>query len=566
LRDGGYLLKDVLCEYFEEKNEAGEVIKRGWRPKVNPKARRFIHIDPAISGDAAGFVMGHVSRYEERKRIRVVQIIDVVTGEKKPIREPYSETLPVIWIDLILRIVPPPGGEIILNDVRQLVYDLRSLGFRIGLITKDTYQSKDMEQILIEKGYKVEDLSVDANIEPYNRLKMALYESRVIAYEHPTLTGELKGLEKNKKKGKVDHRPHGCFTGDTRIALLDGTLPTFEDLFRRFGEGQVFYVYTISDGSITVGEAHNPRITGTGVKVLEVTLDNFQVIKCTADHLFMLIDGSYVKAENLTIEMRLMPLYRTRTQKGGWLEYEKYFDPINRRGDLLTHHMVARWKFGEIPEGMIVHHCDGCRGNNDPSNLELENRVEHARKHTAKRHESDKDWVGALRKGHEAYRISGGNEKSRENIIKLFNEGKLKRGRQICCIEGCDNLVDAKGMCGKHYQFFKRERLRVQNHRGNHRVLSIEEGVYTDVWDITVEKTHNFALASGVFVHNSKDVADGLAGVIYNCETRIIAEPVAPSLGDVESPADDEAKRREAEFRWLLGQLPPKDGGDKKEE
>jgi hypothetical protein len=209
LRDGGYLLKDVLCEYFEEKNEAGEVIKRGWRPKVNPKARRFIHIDPAISGDAAGFVMGHVSHYEERKRIRVVQIIDVVTGEKKPIREPYSETLPVIWIDLILRIAPPPGGEIILNDVRQLVYDLRSLGFRIGLITKDTYQSKDMEQILIERGYRVEDLSVDGNIEPYNRLKMALYESRVIAYEHPTLTGELKGLEKNKKKGKVDHRPHG---------------------------------------------------------------------------------------------------------------------------------------------------------------------------------------------------------------------------------------------------------------------------------------------------------------------------------------------------------------------
>jgi hypothetical protein len=77
------------------------------------------------------------------------------------------------------------------------------------LITKDTYQSKDMEQILIEKGYKVEDLSVDTNIEPYNRTKMALYESRILGYEHPTLVIELKGLERNKKKGKVDHRPHG---------------------------------------------------------------------------------------------------------------------------------------------------------------------------------------------------------------------------------------------------------------------------------------------------------------------------------------------------------------------
>ncbi|MCJ7655506.1 MAG: hypothetical protein MUO97_09475, partial [Dehalococcoidia bacterium] len=180
-----------------------------WRPKVNPKAKRFIHIDPAISGDAAGFVMGHVSHYEERHRIRVVQIIDVVSGEKKPIREPYSETLPVIYIDLILRIIPPPGGEIILNDVRQLLYDLRNLGFRIGLITKDTYQSKDMEQILIERGFRVEDLSVDGSMEPYNRLKMALYESRIRGYTHDTLIRELKGLEKNKKKGKVDHRPRG---------------------------------------------------------------------------------------------------------------------------------------------------------------------------------------------------------------------------------------------------------------------------------------------------------------------------------------------------------------------
>ena len=41
---------------------------------------------------------------------------------------------------------------------------------------------------------------------------------------------------------------------------------------------------------------------------------------------------------------------------------------------------------------------------------------------------------------------------------------------------------------------------------GNHKVVAIEFlNEFTDVYDITVEGTHNFALASGVFVHNSID-------------------------------------------------------------
>ncbi|MEM3112778.1 MAG: hypothetical protein QXY90_07040, partial [Candidatus Anstonellales archaeon] len=168
-----------------------------------------IHIDPALSMDSCGFIMGHVSHWEERKRVRVVQVIDPVSGEKRLTREVYSENLPIIWIDLILRIVPPPNGEIILADVRQLIFDLSSIGFRIGLITMDSFQSRDTMQMLASRGYRVEELSVDTNIEPYNRLRLALYEDRILAYTHDVLIKELKGLERNKKKGKVDHARHG---------------------------------------------------------------------------------------------------------------------------------------------------------------------------------------------------------------------------------------------------------------------------------------------------------------------------------------------------------------------
>ena len=209
LRDGAYILRDVLCEWVKEEDELGVVKFEGLRPKVNPKVRRYVHIDPSISGDAAGFCMGHISRYEERTRWRTIQVIEPGTLEPKTRRESFVEMLPVIYIDLWLRIVPPPGGEIILGDIRQLIVELKEMGFRFALITMDSYQSKDTQQQLKEKGFNTDELSVDVNPQPYNRLKMALYEIRLKGYLHPVGVNELRQLEWNKRKGKVDHRPGG---------------------------------------------------------------------------------------------------------------------------------------------------------------------------------------------------------------------------------------------------------------------------------------------------------------------------------------------------------------------
>jgi len=41
---------------------------------------------------------------------------------------------------------------------------------------------------------------------------------------------------------------------------------------------------------------------------------------------------------------------------------------------------------------------------------------------------------------------------------------------------------------------------------------------------------------------------------------------VAPSLGVVESPVDDKTKRKEAELRWLLGQVSRDEGKKRRDE
>ena len=174
------------------KNHHGEMV---WQPLINPSAPRHVHIDPSLSGDCTGLVMAHVAGMKD------------VTRRKDG--KAHVERLPIFLVDLALRIRPPTAGEIDLGDVRQLVYMLRDHGYRISLLTMDRYNSADTLQQVRKKGIKSELLSVDLKTDPYDHLKTAFYEGRVVMYDYPPLLHELQQLEKDHRKNKVDHPPHG---------------------------------------------------------------------------------------------------------------------------------------------------------------------------------------------------------------------------------------------------------------------------------------------------------------------------------------------------------------------
>ena len=56
------------------------------------------------------------------------------------------------------------------------------------------------------------------NCLPYQTLKSAIYEERLLLYEAPLLTEELIGLERNSN-GKIDHGPSGINSKDQSDAL-----------------------------------------------------------------------------------------------------------------------------------------------------------------------------------------------------------------------------------------------------------------------------------------------------------------------------------------------------------
>src|ERR687884_2189690 len=81
-----------------------------------------------------------------------------------------------------------------------------------------------------------------------------------------------------------------CFRGDTRVALVDGTAPTLEEMVRRADDGEMFWGYSIGPfGRLIVTLLETPRFIGRDT-LIQIELDNGQSIHCTPDHQFLARD------------------------------------------------------------------------------------------------------------------------------------------------------------------------------------------------------------------------------------------------------------------------------------
>ncbi|MBI5712204.1 MAG: dCTP deaminase [Chloroflexi bacterium] len=170
-----------------------------------------------------------------------------------------------------------------------------------------------------------------------------------------------------------------CFRGDTRVALVDGTAPTLEEMSRRAEDGEMFWGYSIGQfGRVVVSLLESPRFIGRD-SLLEITLDNEAIIHCTPDHEFALRDGRMSQAHELRPNDSLMPLYR-QLARG----YEMIYQPSN--GYLYpTHRLADEWNvqngiYDDTPK-THRHHKDFNRLNNVPWNLERMDASEHIRLH-----------------------------------------------------------------------------------------------------------------------------------------------------------------------------------------
>lgn len=150
---------------------------------------RFAHVDLGLTSDAAGITIGFVDRFVD------AGIDDMVVQ------------MPHVVIDGTLAVKPPQNGEINFAKIRNIFYKLTSLGMNIKWITFDSYQSVDSIQILRTKGYITGNQSMDKTTLPYDLLKTALLDGRVVIPDNRDLYNEILHLERTEK-GKIDHTPY----------------------------------------------------------------------------------------------------------------------------------------------------------------------------------------------------------------------------------------------------------------------------------------------------------------------------------------------------------------------
>ena len=376
-----------------------------------------------------------------------------------------------------------------------------------------------------------------------------------------------------------------CFTGDTEIRLLDGTVRTFKWLTENYKKKEFWVISCLPDGTIVPAKAINPHKTKEVTELAVVTLDNGKKERCTKDHRWMRRDGTYTEAKDLKPGDSLMPFYYTKDEQRHLLfKPNNYKTQPKHRG--LPYIPLYRevYKYVNNEDYAFeeqTHHIDFDPTNDCPENLEKITKKDHYTLHGIKqcelngpdslvrynqsekgRNKSRKTMQYVIESG-QHFSQTEENSKLRSEQFKQANKKDLKVLQQqgkfqraylyITESLGLEfneetyekykqwgdagfsqfedlfpkGIEELKSSIPDYLKRKKRagvskqdildtykpvDKERLTANVNNHKVVSVE--IITldtpePVYDIQVPGPNNFALESGVFVHNS----GGLHGV-----------------------------------------------------
>jgi intein/homing endonuclease len=478
-----------------------------------------MHADLAATGDRAGVTMAHVRRWQDHT---------LVGNDEDGLEIKVSERRPVVKVDFTISYESDAGAvppmEIQIRWARMLCLELRRMGFPVTFFSFDQWQSKDSMQILESHGIETDRFSTDVSEEGWRTLRDVMYEGRLEAPMRELTVVELLGLSR-LPNGKIDHLGDSCFVGSTRVPLLDGRDVQIQDL----ADGEPVWVYSSDDQGRIVPALAIGRKTRLTRQLCDVVLNTGATVRCTPEHLWRLRDGSYKEAQALQPKDRLMPILRKYDTNSG---YEKVTDRDSRLS--WTHVLVRTYLDGQpLGREEVSHHDNEVKTDNRPENLIRMDRVAHLAHHTTKRHAEDSGYRQTLRAAQQAYWSSPEAREQQAEVARQSNRRRSNiRVYHAARMELLRSVISARsvGAAAKQVGLSRNSALTVLRLHGfggwadfkardglNHRVkftelVELDEPVW--VYDLEVDGFHNFALTAGVFVHNSKDEADSLAGAV----------------------------------------------------
>lgn len=277
---------------------------------------------------------------------------------------------------------------------------------------------------------------------------------------------EISDAVKHIEQGSARHGANmgilRCLGGDTIIHTLSGRVP----IRKLVGTRPYVYACDTKTKKVRIVQANKVFVSDTNRALVRVWLDNDDFIDCTPDHRFMLKGGRYREAGKLKIGDSLMAFEKRLVKHGKARRYVRTIACTSGRAEY-EHRTVARDILGRVVDyDWNVHHVDEDPTNNDPSNLEVLSRADHATEHVQNLLENQRR-IAKKRKGKTLEEVYG-PEKAAKWKARMSAAGKGRKKAKP----------------------------------GNHRVVRVAPiGVAAEVYDISLPRWHNFA-ANEVFVHN----------------------------------------------------------------
>lgn len=246
--------------------------------------RLYIHCDLAFAKDRLGLA-GSI--------LKTADTTNKVGGKEVRTMKVYPQ--PVFYVAL----KSERGQEINLNSVPDFIKTLDELGFDIGRVSADSFQSKSILQDL--RKYDSITMSVDRPTTAYDYFKNLLHSELIGLYKHELLNFELNDVIHDIVANKVDHTREGCLTPDTMIRTVNRGSVMIKDLL----EDDLLYAYSDFTNSLTTTNFTNLRITKYVDEIYVVKTYDDREIHCTGNHPILTTNG-YVPADELSSSHRLV--------------------------------------------------------------------------------------------------------------------------------------------------------------------------------------------------------------------------------------------------------------------
>ena len=191
--------------------------------KPDPDKVYYVHADLAQKHDKCAVAIAHVDKWVN------IQVINN-----------YEQVAPIVVVDAVAWWEPKIEGPVNLSEVKQWIQNLRRLGFNIGMVSFDRWQSFDIQNELKQVGMRTDTVSVAKK--HYEDMAMLVYEERLAMPAIELLFDELTQL-KIMKNNRVDHpRKKSKDLADAVCGAIFGAIShTPKD------QNQVVEVHTISD-------------------------------------------------------------------------------------------------------------------------------------------------------------------------------------------------------------------------------------------------------------------------------------------------------------------------------